>query len=86
MKSYKCPSCDKMFGRRSGLDAHQLIHTGEKPNKCTIAGCDRAYMYSIDLKRHLFGAHGIYTKKHECKVCAKIFPENKLLVAHMKVH
>lgn len=85
-RRYKCDICGKMFGRRSGVDAHRLIHTGEKPHKCSIDGCDRAYMYSIDLKRHLFGAHGIYTKKHECTVCGRIFPENKLLVAHMKVH
>lgn len=86
VKTHKCHECNKMFGTRSNLLNHRRVHTGEKPYKCSIADCTRAYMYSIDLKRHLYGAHGIYTNKFECKVCGKILPENKLLVAHMKVH
>lgn len=85
-REHKCDICGKMFGRRYGLINHHRVHTGEKPCKCRIEGCDRAYMYIVDLKRHLYSAHGIYTKKFECNVCGKIYPENKLLVAHMKSH
>lgn len=85
-KPYHCTSCDKKFGRLHILKAHQLVHTGEKPHKCTINGCDRAYAYDIDLKRHRFSAHGIYTKKHICSFCSKVFPENKLLKKHLESH
>lgn len=86
LRPFKCTECDKDFARESTLRAHKRIHTGEKPNVCKIEGCGRAYMYSIDLKRHLYGAHGIYHKKYECKVCGKVLSENKLLVAHMRTH
>lgn len=85
-REHECTVCGKLFALRSNLNAHRRVHTGEKPCKCHIEGCRRAYMYKIDLKRHLYGAHGIYTKKFECTICGKILPENKLLKAHMKTH
>lgn len=85
-KSHKCGTCGRMFARLSNLHQHQRVHSGKKPYKCNIEGCDRAYMFKVDWKRHLYGAHRIYTKKFECKMCGKILPENKLLVEHMKTH
>lgn len=51
---YKCKVCHKQFTRHQILKAHQRVHTGEKPHICGIEGCDRAYAYEIDLKRHKF--------------------------------
>lgn len=85
-RNHKCDVCGKTFARRTNLTQHQRVHSGHKPCKCHIEGCDRAYMFKVDLKRHLYGAHGIYTKKYECTVCGKVLPENKLLVAHMQTH
>lgn len=69
------------------LRRHHMIHTGAKPYVCQIEGCNNAYRDSIDLKRHKFSAHNIYTKKHICSICAKIFPERKLLTKHsVSVH
>lgn len=85
-KRHKCPDCGKAFASQANMHQHRRVHTGAKPCKCYIEGCDRAYMFKVDLKRHLYGAHGIFTKKFECKACGKVLPENKLLVAHMKTH
>lgn len=87
-KPYACKEeqCDKSFSRYNLLKAHTLIHTGEKPHRCDQSGCDKAYTYVIDLKRHKFSAHGIYTKKHPCPVCSKVYPENKLLKKHLESH
>lgn len=86
IRPFKCTDCDKSFGRMSTLQTHKRMHSGVKPHICTVKGCDRAYVYGVDLKRHLWGQHRIYTKKFECQICQKIFPENKLLTKHLKTH
>lgn len=82
-KPHKCNVCSKRFARKAQAKQHMRTHTGEKPYKCDIDGCNRAYGYQIDLQRHKFGAHGIYHKKFPCSICERIYPENKLLRRHM---
>lgn len=82
----QCTICDKSYGRRSHLRVHMRMHSGDKPYKCSVEGCGRTYAHGIDLKRHLYGQHKIYTKKFECRICAKVYSENKLLTKHMKTH
>lgn len=84
-RPYKCDECSKCFTHDCLLRNHKRIHNGKKVT-CPIEGCDRSYTYLIDLQRHKFSAHGIYTKKHICPICEKVYSERKLLRKHMESH
>ncbi|KEY73117.1 hypothetical protein S7711_04867 [Stachybotrys chartarum IBT 7711] len=54
---YICAICNKAFSRPSSLRIHGHSHTGEKPFKCTQAGCGKAFSVRSNMKRHERGCH-----------------------------
>ncbi|KAJ5557872.1 hypothetical protein N7513_003458 [Penicillium frequentans] len=49
---YICRACHKAFSRPSSLRIHSYSHTGEKPFRCTHAGCAKAFSVRSNMKRH----------------------------------
>ncbi|KAK3996922.1 hypothetical protein QBC44DRAFT_124135 [Cladorrhinum sp. PSN332] len=54
---YICQTCNKAFSRPSSLRIHCHSHTGEKPFKCPVAGCGKAFSVRSNMKRHERGCH-----------------------------
>ena len=81
-KPYSCHSCGKAFIKRSHLEQHVRIHTGEKPYSCSK--CDKAFRESGKLKTH----ERIHTdeKPFSCSKCNKTFSQAGHLKTHERIH
>ncbi|XP_016054169.1 PREDICTED: zinc finger protein 131 isoform X2 [Miniopterus natalensis] len=56
-KLYECQVCNSVFNSWDQFKDHLVIHTGDKPNHCTL--CDLWFMQGNELRRHLRDTHNI---------------------------
>ena len=50
-----CPTCKRLFTRRSNLKQHQRVHSGSKECECPI--CRKGFSWNQSWKVHLKNAH-----------------------------
>ncbi|XP_059729713.1 zinc finger protein 131 isoform X2 [Haemorhous mexicanus] len=56
-KLYECQVCNSVFNSWDQFKDHLVIHTGDKPNHCTL--CDLWFMQGSELRRHLKEMHNV---------------------------
>ena len=49
---FRFSDCLKGFTAASSLNIHMRKHTGDKPFKCAVEGCDKAYTTGANLRLH----------------------------------
>ncbi|XP_055488071.1 zinc finger protein 131 [Leucoraja erinacea] len=55
-KMYECQVCSSVFPSWDQFKHHLAVHTGEKPNHCTV--CDMWFMRAGELRQHVREKHG----------------------------
>ncbi|XP_007430517.1 zinc finger protein 131 isoform X1 [Python bivittatus] len=78
-KLYECQVCNSVFNSWDQFKDHLVIHTGDKPNHCTL--CDVWFMQGSELRRHLQEIHNI----SERIVSEDILPVDSDPVASMTI-
>ncbi|XP_032070337.1 zinc finger protein 131 isoform X2 [Thamnophis elegans] len=78
-KLYECQVCNSVFNSWDQFKDHLVIHTGDKPNHCTL--CDVWFMQGSELRRHLQDMHNI----SERLVSEDILPVDSDPVASMTI-
>ena len=58
LKRFNCPLCHLTFSKKSSLNRHVKIHTGEKPHTCPT--CQEGFTRADKLKVHIQRMHEEY--------------------------
>uniref|UniRef100_A0A671NFR5 Zinc finger protein GLIS3-like n=1 Tax=Sinocyclocheilus anshuiensis TaxID=1608454 RepID=A0A671NFR5_9TELE len=82
----ECPRKHKPFNARYKLLIHMRVHSGEKPNKCSFEGCQKAFSRLENLKIHLRSHTG--EKPYVCQHpgCQKAFSNSSDRAKHQRTH
>ena len=79
-----CNVCGRTFREKVDLKLHLLrFHSKERPYKCDIGNCTKAFIRSTLLKIHQNTVHKNLTP-FQCKQCLQSFKRNECLMVHMR--
>ncbi|XP_055550628.1 zinc finger protein 436-like [Wyeomyia smithii] len=81
-RPFQCDFCGKKFTKKSHVDRHREIHTGNRPCKCGM--CGAAFITNSDLAQH----ERIHTREraHPCDICGRDFIRISDLRHHRRIH
>lgn len=74
-----CPHCPKVFSRRGNLQAHLLVHSGERPFTCEY--CSSTFNHPSNLKKHTRMHLGLSPLK--CPYCPMTYTRRKHFENHI---
>jgi hypothetical protein len=87
-KRAACPICKKMV-QAINKSAHERRCKGDKPHKCKIKDCDKAFVTKYELGVHMrvhTGSRPHKCKHKDCIAKGTAFAQSGNLTKHMRVH
>ncbi|XP_039269001.2 uncharacterized protein LOC120343993 [Styela clava] len=84
-KCFICDRCNYVAKLRHHLEKHYLMHTGERPLKCKISGCDFTAREPRHFKQHMVTKH---SKPGDlvCKECQFVTSDQNEWDLHISMH
>lgn len=76
-----CPTCNKHLPG-GHLPPHMLTHTGEKPYRCSHAGCTQSFTQASTLNGHLRLHNN--QRPYTCNTCQRTFRQHSHLRRHAR--
>ncbi|CAL9699748.1 unnamed protein product [Knipowitschia caucasica] len=81
-RPFSCSDCGKHYSKKSHLQRHKLVHSGQKPFGCSQ--CTSRFLTQAQLSAHMH-VHSI-RRSFSCSACGKGFSVQAQLQRHMFVH
>ncbi|PIK49141.1 putative zinc finger protein [Apostichopus japonicus] len=82
-RPYPCDYCGKPFRTSYEKRRHEMIHTGDRPWKCTE--CNKAFVDRACLRNHMKKRH-LGVKPYKCSFCDILFFDTMNRAKHERTH